>query len=141
MIEYSKTQTHFENKEEDKRVIFEDQSLKNIYLEVCRQRDSVPRYNKEKIEVLKKIDPVFAKRYKEFKTAIISGHAPQFNTNDHNLTYSKKTPKNKIDRQKQGIIMLMNNDKYSQPQKIMKEERNKFDRRVKFFIHSLDDLS
>lgn len=130
-----------ENKEEDKRVIFEDQKLKNIYLEICRQRDAVPRHSKEKIELLKRIDPVFAKRYKEYKSAVISGHAPHFNVNDHNLMYSKKTPKNKIDKQKQGIITLMNTDKYTRPQKIMMQERTEFDRRVKHFVHSLVDLT
>ena len=59
------------NRDVDKKVIFEDEKLKNIYLEVCRQRDSIPQHTKKHIELLKAIDPVFAKRHKTFLSAVV----------------------------------------------------------------------
>ena len=59
------------NRDVDRKVIFEDEKLKNIYLEVCRQRDSIPQHTKKHIELLKAIDPVFAKRHKTFLSAVV----------------------------------------------------------------------
>ncbi len=85
---------------------------------------------------------MFAKRYKEFRSAVVGGHAPRFNVNDHNLLHStKQIPKKKLDQQKKGIITILDNERLREPQRIINQERTQFDHRVKMFIRSLAELS
>ena len=85
---------------------------------------------------------MFAKRYKEYRSAVVSGHAPRFNINDHNLLHSiNKIPKKKISQQKKGIITILDNQRHKEPQSIIHQERTQFDHRVKMFIQSLTELS
>jgi hypothetical protein len=127
-----------EKKVDDKKVIFEDEKLKNIYIDLCNQRDSIPQYTRKHIELLKQIDPVFAKRHKQYVSAVISNRAPIFSYNDHsfNFTYPKRT----IIRQKEGIIKLLSGEP-TQPQKAFRQELTQFDSRIKKFIKSLNDLT
>ncbi len=85
---------------------------------------------------------MFAKRYKEFRSSVVGGHAPRFNNNDHDLLQSiNKIPKSKIDQQRKGIITILDNQRQSEPQRIIHNERTQFDHRVKMFVFSLAELS
>ncbi len=34
---------------------FEDESLRKVYLDICRERDAIPKHSIEKIELLKRV--------------------------------------------------------------------------------------
>lgn len=117
----------------------EDERLKKKYLAICRERDAIPKHSHEKKELLKTLDPVFAKRYREFKVSVQAGHVPKFSYADHNLTHAvQMIPKKMLDRQRKGIVSLLDSDRMREPKKIMHTERNEYDRRVRLFIRRLE---
>ena len=51
----------------------------------------------------------------------------------------KQVNKKSLDRQRRGIVALLDADRMKEPQKIIRKERNEYDVRVKEFIRKLDD--
>ena len=60
--------------------------------------------SKEKIAVIKKRDPIFAKRYKQLISARIKNQAPNFDRNDHAIPDTLTRSKSVMKRHKNEII-------------------------------------
>lgn len=81
---------------------FKDEKKYKYYLKLCELRDSTIVVPKEKIKELKKRDPIFAKRYKEFLKFKDKYRAPQFDPEDHYRL--PPIPRLFLERQKEMIV-------------------------------------
>jgi hypothetical protein len=142
LIEWSKMQAKKKSKEkrekELKELLFEDKKLMKKYLDLCEIRDNVPKESPERIEYLKKHDPIFAKRHKLYKTALICNKAPNFDMNDY--FFQVKMPKSLITKQRIEIINEANNKTSLNEPKIYKKEMEIADEKVKRFIKEISAL-
>lgn len=118
-------------------VVFEDSKMKKIYLNLCVQRDNIPKRSPQQIETLKKVDPVFAKRHKLYITAKMCNKAPKFDLNDYHIPTSM--PKTAINRGKDEIIKVVNNVQFEKP-KIFQLEMQRVEARVKKFVQTFSDF-
>lgn len=115
--------------------VFEDRNLYRTYLDICRERDEVPHSQPQRIEILKKRDPIFAKRYKQFLSAKTCNKAPKFDMKD--FTLPSKLPKSTLKREREKMIKIAHDTPYRKPE-IFKLELERINLRVKHFIDNFD---
>lgn len=141
LLEWNKMQAKKKLKEkrekELKELLFEDKKLMKKYLDLCEIRDNVPKEPPERIEYLKQHDPVFAKRHKLFKTALVCNKAPTFDMNDY--FFQVKMPKSLITKHRIDIVNETNTKTNVEP-KIYQKEMEKADEKVKRFIREISEL-
>lgn len=116
--------------------VFNDRKLYDNYLELCFERDQVPRSLPQRVEILKKRDPVFAKRYKQFLSAKLCNRAPKFDDKDN--IFQVKLPKLTIEREKQKFIKLVQSAPHQKPD-YLKIELERINHRVKTFVENFDN--
>lgn len=107
-------------------------SLQKVNESLLSQRNNTARqYSPEHIDKLKKSDPIFAKRHKQYLSARTTNKAPLFDISDHMLpmTLSKST----ISRQRNS---LMQRPKQEKPEEV-KTEIQEIDLKVKKYIQNL----
>ncbi len=114
--------------------VFLDEKLEKKYYELCAQRDQVPRHTSEEIENMKKRDPIFAKRYKQFISSKMNGKPAHYDENDLNARVF--VPKWTIERQKQVMISESRTQMELIREMNIKKQLH-FDDRVKSFIKKL----
>ena len=56
------------------KFVFEDRNLYKIYMQLCNKRDSIPPCSPDRVEYLKRTDPIFSKRYRQFNFAVSCGN-------------------------------------------------------------------
>ena len=115
--------------------VFEEKRLYDNYLNLCQERDKIPRSLPQRIDVLKKRDPIFAKRYRQFLSAKTCNKAPKFDPRDNLLPM--KLPKLTIQREKEKIIKLVQKKPYQKPD-YFKIELERINERVKTFVKDFD---
>ena len=125
------------NKEADKESLFEDKNLYQVYLDLCAQRDNVPERSASRIEALKKKDPVFAKRYKQFLTAKNCNKAPNFDLNDYLIPVTM--PKSALLRKKDQIIKEVNEER-ERSAKMQRAEMQLIEKKIKVFVQNISSF-
>ena len=115
--------------------MFEDKNLYKSYLEMCRERDQVPRSLPKRVDILKIKDPVFAKRHKIFLSAKICNKAPKFDLKDYSLP--NKLPDATLRREREKIIKSKNSVTYEKP-KLLALEMENINKKVKNFVENFD---
>ena len=121
-------------KESDRESIV---SVYKIYLDICAQRDSIPERSKSRIDLLKRKDAIFAKRYKQFITAKNSNKAPKFDLND--LYAPIIMPKSVMIRKKEEIIKEANDDREKSAKKY-RTEMQLIEKKIKKFIQEISSF-
>ena len=92
--------------------------------------------NQERIDTLKKTDPVFAKRYKQLLTAKVTNKAPKFDINDYYAPMTIPKGSKSLIRKKEEIISVSKKVEVNKP-KIFKIEMEKVDAKVKHYVQNL----
>ena len=117
--------------------VFQDKEMYKIYKELCFKRDSIPKIQDTRIESLKKIDPVFTKRYRQYSYAKECGNkAVRFDSKDTFIP--PFVPKFTIHKKQHAIMEEMTNKKKvsnKRPNIEMEILREK----TKLFVNSLND--
>ena len=90
----------------------------------------------QRIEALKKSDPVFAKRYKQLCTAKVTNKAPKFDLNDYYAPMTIPKGSKSLIRKKEEIIQVSQKVEINKP-KIFKIEMEKVDAKVKHYMQNL----
>lgn len=115
--------------------VFEDKILYKSYLEMCRERDQVPRSLPKRIDILKRKDPVFEKRHKIFLSAKICNKAPKFDLKDYSLP--NKLPNATLRRERDKIIKSKHSVIHEKPKLFLFEMEN-IKQKVKYFVENFD---
>jgi len=102
---------------------------------LCAERDNVPKESPQRIETLKKTDPIFAKRHKQFVSAKVCNKAPKFDANDYYATIRLPKQAKVIKREQKEILSVVNNVQINKP-KIYREEMEKVEVKVKEFVQN-----
>lgn len=82
-------------------VVFEDENLERKYFDVLYKKNQIPRHSPEEISVMKKRDPIFAKRHTQFINAKRNGKPANYDDNDINTKLF--FPKWQIKKQRQEM--------------------------------------
>jgi hypothetical protein len=123
---------------DQEELLMEDKKFKKIYQELCMQLKSVPKWQPERIKELKQVDPIFAKRYRQFTSAKACNKAPLFDCNDNLLAF--KLPKSALSKKKENIADSFRNEKQRPNSKLYKNEIKKINLKVKKFMKELDSV-
>lgn len=118
----------------DLHVQFIDEKMEKLYYELREAREKIPHVNEEKIQEMKLRDPIFAKRYKQYKSAKLINRPPDFDPNDVNIKV--RIPKSTLEREKAVIIKKIDNDK-DLINKIHMEQQRIYSNKVKEFLSKL----
>jgi hypothetical protein len=89
---------------------FQDEDLYKIYVDLCSNRDAIPPLDENKINNLKKSDPVFNKRYSTWFLSATLNKPPKFEIKDYKISHF--VPKYALEKTKKDIISrnFANND-------------------------------
>lgn len=105
-------------------------------MDLCKKRDNIPHCSLERIEQLKKLDPIFLKRHKQYILCKACNTVPQFDPKD--LYKYKFIPKFTIKRKKEEIIKEKSQFVKSKTFYQLEMEQNL--KKSKDFIHKLNLL-
>lgn len=114
--------------------VFEDKELYKTYVDLCTKRDSIPECSAIKIEELKKQDPVFSKRYRQYIFAKSCNRAPQFDTKD--FFVRPIIPKYTLQKKKQEIINE-NINNLNRSKKLFEIEMNMIREKTQEFLRNI----
>ena len=82
---------------------FLDLELERQYQESIRRRKEIEAFvTPDLIEEHRKNDPVFAKRYRQLKTAVRAGGTPNYDPSDHDIVITMN--KSKIERARTALV-------------------------------------
>jgi hypothetical protein len=123
-----------EQVQNEMNVQFIDEKMEKLYYDLREAREKIPHVNEEKIQEMKLKDPVFAKRYKQYKLAKQINRPPDFDPNDINIKI--RIPKSTLEREKAIIMKKIDNEKefYN---KINMEQQRIYSIKVKEFLSKL----
>ena len=116
--------------------VFHDKEMYKLYKELCFKRDSIPPIQDTRIESLRKIDPVFTKRYRQYVYARDCGNkAVRFDMRDTFIP--PFVPKFTIIKKQHAIIEENSNKKNVSKRPNMEMELLR--EKTKMFVNSLND--
>lgn len=111
-----------------------DKKVSKKLAELENQRRTNAHYRlQQRIERLKQLDPVFAKRYKQFLTAKNQDKAPVFDRNDHYIASNVMASTSVLARAKNEIIRQASQQR-AQKSHTSRVEVSELDLRVKKFV-------
>ncbi len=114
----------------ERKLSIGDDRLRRIYNKLCDERDCIPPRDVERIRHLQAKDPIFAKRYKTYLSALNAGKAPYFDTNDARIrVIISKTALNKQKTQISDEVYIENTTRenpYVRSQKQLNAKVTKF---------------
>jgi hypothetical protein len=99
----------------------------------------VPKVTPQKISELKRLDPIFAKRYKQLITAKNTNRAPKFDLNDYYASMAILKGSKALTKKREEIVTLANNVQVNKP-KTFKIEMEKAEAKVKYYVQNLCDF-
>jgi hypothetical protein len=121
----------------ERKLSFGDNHLRCIYNKICDARDRIPPRDPQRIKVLKARDPVFAKRYKIYLTAIKSGKAPSFfetqNTNMRSILSKSALDKQRSRANEVHVQNTLRVNPYEKSQKLLNERVKQFLRKLPIY--------
>ena len=133
---YIKTEDRSGTKDNFSHFTFQDRPTYKIYLQLCDKRDSIPPCSPERIETLKKTDPVFTKRYRQFVFGTACGNkAVRYDSTD--TLIPPFVPKFTIEKKKGEIIQKNKNKRID---KKLKAENELIREKTKHFFDSIESL-
>ena len=99
----------------------------------------MPKVTPQKISELKRLDPIFAKRYKQLITAKNTNRAPKFDLNDYYASMAILKGSKALAKKREEIVTLANNVQVNKP-KTFKIEMEKAEAKVKYYVQNLCDF-
>jgi len=90
--------------EKETNMQLDDEKLEQEIQEIYKQRMAIPHIDPKKIEQLKNKDPIFAKRYRQFASARLSGRAPLYELQDSKIRLAM--PRSAIEKKKKEMLQV-----------------------------------
>lgn len=108
-------------------------------MKLLAEKENTPKVTPQKISQLKRVDPIFAKRYKQLLTAKNTNRAPKFDFNDYVASMTILKGSKALTKKREEIITIANNTVVNKP-KTFKIEMEKAEAKVKFYVQNLCDF-